>query len=118
MGSLFVTASALQRRSTALVSLAAACMAMTMVNPLALWDLGLQLSASASAGLILLMPPAGYWLQQQFGSRHAWLRTAGEDILAVSLIASVSILPLVLYQFGRLSLISVLSNLLIAPYSP
>jgi competence protein ComEC len=118
MGGLLVTATALQRRSTALVSLAAACMAMTMVNPLALWDLGLQLSASASAGLILMMPAAGRWLQQQFGSRHAWLRIAGEDILAVSLIASASILPLVLYQFGRLSLVSVLSNLLIAPVQP
>jgi competence protein ComEC len=118
MGGLFVTATALQRRSTALVSLAAACMAMTMVNPLTLWDLGLQLSAMASAGLIVLMPAANGRLRQLFGKEHTWLRIAGEDILAVSLIASVSILPLVLYYFGRLSLVSVLSNLLIAPVQP
>ena len=56
MGGLFVWAVALNRRSTALVSLAAACWAMTLVNPLTLWDVGFQLSSAATAGLILFSP--------------------------------------------------------------
>ena len=53
MGGLFVTATAINRRSTALVSLAVACWVMTLWNPLTLWDVGFQLSSAATAGLIL-----------------------------------------------------------------
>ena len=102
MGGLFVTAVALRRRSTALVSLAAACMAMTLANPLALWDVGLQLSAMATAGLVVL--------------------AAGNSMLAatlsVTLAASVATLPLGLYYFGRLAPASLPANLLIAPAQP
>ena len=56
MGGLFVYATAIGRRSTALVSLAAACWAMTLVNPLTFWDVGFQLSSAATAGLILFSP--------------------------------------------------------------
>ncbi len=118
MGALFVTAAALQRRSTALVSLAAACMGMTMANPLALWDVGLQLSSMATAGLVLLSPAFAGAIQRLFGSSLGWLRAAGEDVLAVTLAASLATLPLSLYYFGRLSLISLLTNLLIAQVQP
>ena len=56
MGGLFVYATAIGRRSTALVSLAVACWAMTLANPLTLWDVGFQLSSAATAGLILFSP--------------------------------------------------------------
>ncbi|MEZ4557723.1 MAG: ComEC/Rec2 family competence protein [Caldilineaceae bacterium] len=54
MGGLFVYATSIGRRSTALVSLALACWIMTLANPLTLWDVGFQLSSAATAGLILL----------------------------------------------------------------
>ena len=103
MGGLFVTAVALRRRSTALVSLAAACMAMTLANPLALWDVGLQLSAMATAGLVRARRRG-----TRCAGRHA-VRYAG---------ASVATLPLGLYYFGRLSPASLPANLLIAPAQP
>ncbi|MEZ4677348.1 MAG: ComEC/Rec2 family competence protein [Caldilineaceae bacterium] len=53
MGGLFAIATTLERRSTALVSLAFACWIMTIANPLTLWDVGFQLSSAATAGLIL-----------------------------------------------------------------
>jgi competence protein ComEC len=118
MGGLFVTAAALNRRSTALVSLAAACMAMTLANPLALWDVGLQLSGAATAGLVLLAPVCARWLHWLLRQSPAWLRMAGEDVLAVTVAASLATLPLALYHFGRLSLVSLPANLLIAPLQP
>ena len=118
LGGLFVTASALNRRSTALVSLAAACLVMTLANPLALWDVGLQLSSTATAGLVLLALVFARWLRQVFGQSLAWLRMAGKDVLAVTLAATLATLPLSLYYFGRLSLVSLLVNLLIAPAQP
>ena len=66
MGSLVVVATALDRRSTALVSLAAACALMTVLNPLALWDVGLQLSSGATAGLILFVPVLTAWSRRGF----------------------------------------------------
>ncbi len=70
MGGLFVTAAALRRSSTAIVSLAAACLAMTLANPLALWDIGLQLSSMATAGLVLLAPALARWLRRFVAGRQ------------------------------------------------
>ncbi len=186
MGGLFVLAAALDRRGTALVSLAAACLLITLCEPLALWDVGLQLSSAATAGLVLLAPPVRNALHRLFGWVHAcWrppmpsaateaarapgtvvgaeagvaatgaVRAPGTvvgagagiaateaarapgtvvdragagvadtvadtaaDVLAVTLAASLATLPLVLTYFGRLSLVSLPANLLIAPVQP
>ena len=130
MGSLFVVATALGRRSTALVSLAVACWAMTLVNPLTLWDVGFQLSSAATAGLILFATG----ITQQFSklwpgfSGGPLTASAGltnktmnllqgliQDGLLVTIAANITTLPLVLYYFGRLSVVSLLTNLLISP---
>ena len=142
MGGLFVTASVLGRRSTALVSLAAACAFMVMRNPLLLWDLGLQMSSVATAGLILLVPPF-YALfappvarKQRVLQRLHYpvvvapargitafvpmpvLRAVAEEGLIVSMAANVMTMPLILFYFQRLSVVSLLTNLLIVPVQP
>ena len=106
MGSLAVVAVALDRRSTALVSLATACACMTLVNPLALWDVGLQLSSSATAGLMLLVPSLTRHFDRLLPAHvqnpvlrglHAFLA----DALLVTLAANITTLPLVVYYFRR-----------------
>ena len=131
MGSLFVVAASLERQTTALVSLAAACWAMTLLNPLTLWDVGFQLSSAATAGLILFSPKlssglARLWpafAEHRVGDGLAarsgsLLRGLLQDGLLVTLAANLTTLPLVVYYFGRLSLVSLLTNLLIAPVQP
>ena len=141
MGGLFVYATAIGRRSTALVSLAAACWAMTLVNPLTFWDVGFQLSSAATAGLILFSPTitsAFDTLVTKVRSLHSTppspnhefpfptpqspitstLRSLIEDGLLITIAANITTLPLVVYYFGRLSLVSLLTNLLIAPVQP
>ena len=130
MGSLFAVATVLDRRSTALVSLAFACWLMTLFNPLTLWDVGFQLSSAATAGLILFSSKITAWAGRLWsgfatgglltGSRLA--QTTGgllqgliQDGLLVTIAANITTLPLVLYYFGRLSLVSLGTNLLIAP---
>ena len=131
MGSLFVMATALDRRSTAIVSLAAACWAMTLVHPLTLWDVGFQLSSAATAGLILFSPGITarfdqWWqpsaqtdiplsLRQQ---SQRLFRTLVADGLLVTIAANLTTLPLVLYYFDRLSLVSLLTNFAVAPVQP
>ncbi|MBX3014383.1 MAG: ComEC/Rec2 family competence protein [Caldilineaceae bacterium] len=132
MGGLFVTATAIGRRSTAIISLAAACWVMTMLNPLVLWDAGFQLSGAATLGLILFTPGLTNFWQRRWPNgaapslaAPAWsqLRYQGQrlltglvqDGLLVTLAANLTALPLVLYHFNRLSLVSLLTNFFIAP---
>jgi competence protein ComEC len=132
MGGLFVVAAAINRQSTALVSLAAACWAMTIVNPLTLWDVGFQLSSAATAGLILFTPRlTQFWTslwpsktggrgpsQGLLGKGKTLIQDILQEGLLVTVAANLTTLPLVVYYFGRLSLVSLLTNLLIAPVQP
>ena len=139
MGGLFVFATVLGRQSTALVSLGAACWAMTLWNPLTLWDVGFQLSGAATAGLILVGPPLtdraqnlGHALTARLrrGTAHTVaarqpeflvpnsIRDLIRDSLLMTIAASVTTLPLILHYFERLSWISPITNLLIAPVQP
>ena len=132
MGSLFVVATVLNRRSTALLSLGAACWAMTLLNPLTLWDVGFQFSSAATAGLILFSPGLTATLKRLWpGIAWGGHLTGGlaaqsslllfgllQDGLLVTLAANLTTLPLVVYYFVRLSLVSLLTNLLIAPVQP
>jgi competence protein ComEC len=59
MGSLSVTAIYLGRRSMAYVSLFASAFVLTLINPRALWDIGLQLSFAATLGAEPLCPGPG-----------------------------------------------------------
>lgn len=132
MGALYVIASHLGRRSTAIVSLAAACWFMTLLNPLTLWDVGFQLSSAATAGLILFSPgitaaAQNLWPGWRGGSLTDATAQDGsvslqrmlygliQDGLLVTVAANVTTLPLVVYYFGRLSVVSLLTNLLISP---
>ncbi len=123
MGGLYVTALQLGRRATAYVSLFAAAMFMTLLNPLILWDAGFQLSFAATMGLVFF----GHPLEQGFkagltrivpavGARR--LLTLLGDALVVTLAAQILTLPLIVHYFGRLSLVAPLTNLLILPVQP
>jgi competence protein ComEC len=123
MGILYVIAIALGRASTAYVSLCFSAMIMTLVNPLNLWDIGFQLSFAATLGLILFTPSlqarVTRFLERRLPLEHAG-RVMGflNDALIVTLAAQVLTLPLIIYYFGRLSVISLLANLLILPAQP
>jgi competence protein ComEC len=123
MGVLFVTALALGRRSTAYVSLFATILVLTLITPLALWDVGFQLSFAATLGLILFAPA----IQRVF--ERGLVRVSSPDrarqvlrflneALILTLAAQILTIPLVIYHFGRFSLVAPLANLLILPAQP
>ncbi|MEJ2212137.1 MAG: ComEC/Rec2 family competence protein [Anaerolineae bacterium] len=123
MGGLYVTALYLGRRSTAYVSLLATALLLTLVNPLALWDVGFQLSFAATLSLILFAPPLERLVERGLGHFLApeyagWLLRGLRDAVVLTLAAQVLTLPLVVYHFGRLSLVSPLANALIVPAQP
>jgi competence protein ComEC len=118
-----VTALYLGRRATAYVSLCAAAIVLTAINPLALWDAGFQLSFVATLSLILFAPALGRLFERvllRMASRERAQQALRylNDVLIVTLAAQILTLPLVVYLFGRLSLAAPLANLLISPVQP
>ncbi|MBN1887219.1 MAG: ComEC/Rec2 family competence protein [Thermoflexales bacterium] len=123
MSVLYVWARHLGRQSMAFNSLFVAAILMTLLTPNTLWDIGFQLSAAATLGLILYTDP----LQGAFERALARVlpaerahKIAGlfNDALIVTLAAQVTTLPLVAYTFRQLSPVSLLANLLILPAQP
>ncbi len=123
MGALFVLAMYLGRPNAVLNALFASALAMTLANPLTLWDVGFQLSFLATLGLVVLVPPLETLTERiwsSFGHTGGltMLSALLKEAMLVTIAAQVITTPLIIYQFGRLSLVSLLTNLLIVPVQP
>lgn len=115
MASLVVLARATERRTEPWTLLLAACWGITLHNPQALWDTGFQLSVLATAGIMAFYAPMKAWLERitPWTGGH-WLT----DSVAVSLAAQTLVLPVIVYSFGRFSLVFPLSNVALVPVVP
>ncbi|MDO8559885.1 MAG: ComEC/Rec2 family competence protein [bacterium] len=112
MGWLALFSYHLGRRAQGTRLLLYAAVAMVAVNPMILRDdVGFQLSFAAVAGLLALSP----LLERAFSRVPEFfgLRTA----LAMTVAANIFTLPLIAAQFQRLSVISLLANILVFPVS-
>ena len=97
-------------RAHAASALGLAALVMLLVAPAVLWDVGFQLSALATAGLILFAGP----IEGRLAGWPAWLR----EPIALTLAAQLTTLPVVVGSFGRLSLIAPVANVLVVPLVP
>ncbi|MEO1162457.1 MAG: ComEC/Rec2 family competence protein [Chloroflexota bacterium] len=120
MSSLLVVADQFNRRTYVPASLALTAVVMSFLNPLVLWDISFQLSFFAVLGLALFADP----FTRNFDNLMAGLfpesiaRPLGNFLrepIVISLAALIMTLPLTMLYFGRLSLVSLLVNLLIVP---
>ncbi len=123
MGSLYLWGKRLGRATFAPASLAGAAVLMTALNPFVLWDVGFQLSFAATVGLILYterLERGAVRLLSRVTSRRQARRAVGwiSEALLVTLAAQLTTTPIILYYFHRLSLITLLTNLLILPVQP
>lgn len=116
MGSVVVFGQHLDRPAHAWTTLLVACWAMSIWEPQTLWDLGFQLSALATASLFAFGKGTDKMLQRTPLRFRAldWAREA----LTATLAAQVLALPLILYHFGNLSLITPVANVLLLPVVP
>ncbi len=117
MASLMVLARTTERQSEPWTLLFVACWALTFHDPNALWDLGFQLSALATASLFAFGKPVERWLQRFPPLRQPLLAWATEALTA-TLAAQILALPIILYHFGNLSLVAPLANVIIVPVIP
>jgi competence protein ComEC len=92
-----------------------AALIMLALNPLLLkHDVGFQLSFLAVTGIIFLSPHIKRWLKKVPDQKFINLRS----ILAMTLAAQIFTLPVLILNFGRVSLLAPFSNVLVLPVLP
>lgn len=113
MGTLGMAGTLAGRRSDSIRALAFAGAGMLALNPLLLArDVGFQLSFLAVLGILWCYPyfrSVFAWLPELFGIR---------DVAAMTIAAQILTLPIIIANFGSVSLVSPITNILIGPTAP
>lgn len=107
MGVAALVALVLQRKTRPIMLLLATVTGLLLIQPLWIWDLGFQLSALATLGLMVTVPP--------LMERLDWLPPTIASWFAVPIAAMLWTLPLQLYVFGLFPVYSLVVNVLSAP---
>ena len=123
MGSLAIFALRIGRPTSGLNTLIFVAALMALHDPHVLWDVGFQLSFMATLGLMLYAEPlsAGYnRIIHRMTSSQSAKSLAGSvgSILLFTIAAQLTTLPLILYYFHQLPMLSLLANLLVLPVQP
>ncbi|MFZ5559651.1 MAG: ComEC/Rec2 family competence protein [Patescibacteria group bacterium] len=113
MGALLLYAQKIGRLSNATRIMIFAGAIMLIFNPLLLrYDVGFQLSFLAVFGLIYIKPILDEWLEKLRKIEEiGWLL----EIITTTLAAQIAVLGVLIYNFGRISFISPIANILIVP---
>jgi competence protein ComEC len=102
------------RKSSGVQTLLLSAAAMIMVNPrIMLYDMSFQLSFLATLGILLYVP-----VLEEKATFLERVPAFARESLTVTLAAQVFTVPLMLWRFGRLSLISPLTNIIFLPLIP
>ncbi len=112
MGALYLCGGLLERKTDPLNLIGVAALLLLFLNPDFLFDAGFQLSFGAMLGILLLYPRlAALRLFREKTGASRYLTAA----LLVSLTAQIGTLPLTLFYFQRLPLLSLVTNLIAIP---
>ena len=112
MASLLLLAQVVGRMNNPTRAIVLSALIMLLLNPFLLFDIGFQLSFLAVMGINYLFPIFRFWLRKI-------PKTLGlKSILIMTLSAQLFTLPILIYNFGYVSLIAPITNLLILPTLP
>ncbi len=118
MGALVLLAGYLGRLSKIKNVLVLTAAIMLLINPqILVFDLGFQLSFLATLGLIYLNPVL-IKLAKIENCKIKIVKLIFGDYLLTTLSAIIMTTPLILYNFGKFSLVAPLANILILPFIP
>ena len=123
MAAVVMVGSMLRRRAYLPISLSFAFLILTVLDPAAVFDLGFQLSFAAVLGIAVISPPLTKrltsLLQPEFPHPVPRAVTAVlAEALVITVAASALTMPIIGMAFGRLPLISLVTNLLVVPLQP
>jgi len=100
----------LGREKRLLALLSAAALFLLTYNPFFLFDIAFQLSFAASLGIAVIAPILELQFSQSSLLSHRFL-----GIVPVTVAAQLGVIPITLYHFREISIISVLANVIVVP---
>ena len=103
----------LQRKPDLLHSLALSAFVILILDTQQVFDVGFQLSFAAVLGIFWLNQP----LLKYFPKQDHYFKKLIFNTITISLSAQLATLPLVLYYFHQFSLVSIIANFIIVPFS-
>lgn len=123
MGSIGLAAVYFGRSTRVTLTLLMSALLMNLWNPKILpLDVGFQLSFAATCGIVYVSPKIEKWFTWEFKFwKLKFCVPAAFGIregLQMTIAAQISTLPIIMFHFGRLSLVSPLANILVAPFIP
>lgn len=116
MGCVLVIGTAIERRTDIYNSICVAAVIVLLLDPLQLYDVGFQLSFAAVLSIVALYPKLERLVEI---IPAAWeevrILIPVWKVFAVSLAAQLGTLPFTAYYFERVSLVSLIANILVVP---
>ncbi len=112
MFSVVAFAKIINRQSNIYNSLAVSALLLLLYNPNYLFDVGFQLSFAAVLSIVIFQPI----VRKYSYSKHLIVLKI-KELLLISLVAQIGVLPLILYYFGQFPLLFLLANLIAIPLS-
>lgn len=109
MASVILLSQVLYRKPDTYAAIAFSCLLLLAISPCMLFNIGFQLSYAATLGIVMLYRN----IKQLITCKVIPDKVA--QIIAATLSAQLGVLPLTLIHFNKLSLISLISNILAAP---
>lgn len=102
------------REKMSVNTLAFVAIIMLVINPLALYDIGFQLSFMAVLAIVLINPLLYHIIPLHVQMEQRWLSSLW-GLTTVSLSAQIGTAPLVMYYFGYFSTLFLLTNYIVIP---
>lgn len=109
MAAVILIGQIIKRETDIITSISFAALLLLIINPYNLFNIGFQLSFAATISLIVFYKNIKNLLKTKY------IPGVITDALAVTTAAQIGVLPITIYYFNTLSLISLISNLLVAP---
>lgn len=114
MASCVLIAFILDREPLIYNALSLSALIILIINPQSLFTASFQLSFFATFGIVYLYPKFSY----AFGYIRNKILSAVWDVSCVTLSAQFALIPLLIFYFGKISVVSFLLNLIIVPLVP
>lgn len=117
MGGTYLLSQKIGRQSIGLRPIVLTCFIMLTINPLLLiYDIGFQLSFLAVIGLIYLSPVLEKLIKLIIKYKNKNNKVEGFiNIISTTFAAQIFTMPVMIYNFGNISLVSPITNLLVLP---
>jgi len=118
MAFIFLMAVLLGRQKDLYNTLAIAGLVILAISPEALFDISFQLSFMSVLAIVYIAPRIRFPLADKPSSLPSWIKGVMSYIYlsaVVCIAATLGTLPLVIYYFDRLSLVTVIANMVIVP---